>query len=123
MNNILKTIGKRLPLFAAVLGVGLAFAQNRSEALKSKDDGITMYYHGANYSQVEVQNKNNWNTTAQDCDAGNDLACQVTVDGSYVSSGSFISTISLIAETGSAAALLSVQNSGSPISAEIQNRD
>jgi hypothetical protein len=105
-----------LGLFALVLAIGFS-------AFNLKPFATTMYYHGPSFLQSDVQNKTNWNTTPQECIEGFDKACQVSVADNLISSGAFISTVTLEAEAGSSAALLTVKNSGSAVSSTIVNRD
>ena len=82
-----------------------------------------MYYHGPSLSQADVENKSYWNATPQECPEGDQRACQVTIDASLVQSGSFVSTVTLDAETGTDAALIDVKNNGNSVAPDILNRD
>ena len=120
MNNLYKTL---FPLLAIILGISFALCFSSFNKKGKSLTPVAMYYHGSTYSQSDVENKSNWNTTPVDCFTGTDKACQVSVDPSLIQSGAFIATVSLSAENSSSAALLDVKNSGISVEADIQNRD
>lgn len=115
---------KKLSLAIAAIAMTTALAWAASDTNKSpRLLTTTMYYHGPSFNQADVQNKAYWNTTAEECTPGEDKACQATVDASLVSGGSFISSVSLEAESGSSAALLDIKNSGTSVEPDIINRN
>jgi hypothetical protein len=77
---------------ALVFGIALVFTQsafkNPSAAKSGKRLPVTVYYHGpSDYSQINVTNESNWTTTPNTggCDSTPEVACSITLDGSYVS--------------------------------------
>ncbi len=85
MKSLLKTIGKRLPLLAAILGVGLAMARS---PLGSKDISAWFEYQPPTtspYSQANVQSPANYIYTSSDerCDDELDIPCKIQVSSSY----------------------------------------
>ncbi|SFQ31042.1 DUF6520 family protein [Parafilimonas terrae] len=112
-----------MPSLAIILAVILAIGTSAFKSEKSFF-ATTMYYHGpATYSQGDVQNPSNWNTTSTPCQQGNVKACQVAVPNAIVSGSSFISTVSLQASATTPSVLQDVKNSGSSVDNTIKNRN
>lgn len=120
MNNQKKFL---LSTLTVVLALSLTLGISAFKSAEKTISPISMYYHGPSFSQADVQNKSYWNSTSRECPEGDERACQVTIDASLVQSGSFVSTVTLEAETGADAALIDVKNNGSSVAPEISNRD
>lgn len=102
-------------LAAIILAIGFS-------AFNIKPSNTTMYYHGPDFTHDNVVIKTNWNTTSFGCTPGTAKACQVIVPDNIVSSGSFVSTVSLEATAGSPSALTDVKNSGTSVNPSITNK-
>jgi hypothetical protein len=94
-----------LGAFAFFFGLTLVLTQSAFKSgtsLISKRAPVTVYYHGPNFSQTAVQNEANWTTTSNDntC-AGEQLACSLIIDDSFVVSGTLQSSANLTAAASS----------------------
>ncbi|CAH0266833.1 MULTISPECIES: hypothetical protein [unclassified Pedobacter] len=97
----MKTIKKiSFGAFAFILGLTLVLTQSafKGSPLKAfKRVPTTVYYHGPDFSQAEVQNESNWTTStnSQTCDSSPQAPCRLIIDSSYILSGQLQGTANL----------------------------
>jgi hypothetical protein len=86
--------------FAFILGLTLVLTQSafKGSPLKAfKRVPVTVYYHGPDYSELEVEDESNWTTTtnSQTCDSAPQAPCRLIIDSSFISSGQLQSSANL----------------------------
>ncbi|HVY74138.1 MAG TPA: hypothetical protein VG890_04870 [Puia sp.] len=87
------------PLLAAIVGLVAVFI-GTSAFNWHKPYDVTLFYHGPDFTQSEVQDKSNWNTTGESCDEGSDVACGFSVPDMYISGGQLVSNATITAGPG-----------------------
>ena len=77
-------------IIALIFGLAIIFTQSAFKPATGKNpSGLRaelLYYHGPDYSQIEVTRASNWTgeSTSEFCDDVDNAACTITVDPEFV---------------------------------------